>query len=75
MEVADLRKSELAAKKVLFEKSQEAIGAHAKALDLRIEVIGLKEEVAQSKEKSTKLEEVFKEKSSQLEEQLAKLKE
>jgi len=38
-------------------------------------VIGLKEEVAQSKEKSGKLEEEFKEKSLQLEEQLVKLKE
>ena len=38
-------------------------------------MVSLKEEVAQLKEKSTKLEEEFKEKSSQLNEQLAKLKE
>jgi len=75
LEASDLRKSELAFKKLLFEKSQEALGAHAKALDLQTEVIGLKEEVVQSKENSAKLEEEFKEKSSQLEEQLGKLRE
>jgi len=57
LEAADLHKAELAAKKLLFEKSQEAIVAHAKVLYLRTEVIGLKEEVAQSKQKYAKLEE------------------
>jgi len=67
LEVSDLRKSKLATKKLLFEKSQEALGAHAKVLDLRTEVVGLKEEVAQLQEKSAKLEEgsaQLKEKSS-----------
>jgi len=78
LEVLDLRKYELATKKLLFEKSQEALGAHAKVLDLWTEVVGLKEEGARLQEKSVKLEEEsvqLKKKSSQLEEQLAKLKE
>jgi len=71
LEVADLHKSETTVKKLLFEKSQEALGAQAKVLTLRTEIIGLKEKAEESQEKVARLEE----KSSQQEERLAKLEE
>ena len=57
LEAANLRKSEIAVKKLLFEKSQEALGAHAKVLTLRTEIIGLTEKAEESKEKMARLEE------------------
>jgi len=71
LEATDLRKSEIAVKKLLFEKSQEALGAHTKVLSLRTKIIGLTEKAEDSQEKMARLEE----KSSQQEERLAKLEE
>jgi len=78
LEMAELRKSDLATKKLLFEKSQETLSLYAKNTDLRADVddlmgkLGSKEaEVDQLKEESAQL----REKSIQLEEQLSKLRE
>ena len=71
MEATNLRKSEIAVKKLLFEKSQEALGAHAKVLSLCTEIIGLTEKAEESQEKMARLED----KSSQQKERLAKLEE
>jgi len=41
LEVSSLRQTDKETKKLLFEKSQETLSAHAKILDLRKEVIDL----------------------------------
>ena len=71
MEAADLHKYEIAVKKLLFKKSHEDLGAHAKVLSLRTEIIVLTEKAEESQEKMARLEE----KSSQQEERLVKLEE
>jgi len=71
LERVDLRKSEIAIKKLLFEKSQEALGAHVKVLSLRTKIIGLTEKAEESQERMARLQE----KSSQQEERLSKLEE
>jgi len=74
LEMAEFCKSDLATKKLLFEKSQKTLGLYAKNTDLRVDVNDLtgklgswEAEVVQLKEESAQL----KEKSAQLEEQIA----
>jgi len=47
----------MTAKKLLFEKSPEALGAPAKVLTLRTNIIGLKEKAEESQEMMDRLEE------------------
>jgi len=56
-ELANLRQIEKDTKKLLFEKSQEALLAHSKILPLRNEVIELKEKAEETHAKMVKLEE------------------
>jgi len=56
-ELASLRQSEKEVKRLLFEKSKEALQSEAKILPLRNEVVGLKEKVEEAQAKMVKLEE------------------
>ena len=56
-ELADLRQSKKETKRLLFEKSQEALLAHSKILPLRNEVIELKDKAEEVQAKMAKLEE------------------
>ncbi|XP_068503759.1 uncharacterized protein [Phaseolus vulgaris] len=71
LEVSDLRQTDKETKKLLFEKSQEALGAHAKVLTLRTQIIGLQDKAEESQAKMTRIEE----RSSQQEKQLGQLEE
>ena len=57
IEVSSLRQTDEETKKLLFEKSEETLHAHAKILDLRKEVIDLHEKAKQSLAKMARLEE------------------
>ena len=57
LEVSSLRQADEETKKLLFEKSQEALRAHAKILDHRKEVIDLQEKAEESQAKMVRLEE------------------
>ena len=69
-ELASLRQSEKETKRLLFEKSQEALQSESKILPLRNEVIELKEKVEEAQAKMAKLEE----RATQREVQLGQLK-
>jgi len=56
-ELAGLRQSKKETKRLLFEKSQEALSAHSKILPLWNEVIELKDKVKEVQAKMAKLEE------------------
>ena len=56
-ELENLRQIEKDTKKLLFEKSQEALLAHSKILPLRNEVIELKEKAEETQAKMAKLKE------------------
>jgi len=55
--LADLRQTDKETKRLLFEKSQKALSAHAKILPLRNEVIVLQEKAKETQAKMTRLEE------------------
>ena len=57
LEVSALRQTDKETRKLLFEKSQETLSAHAKILDLRKEVVGLQEKAEESQAKMGRLEE------------------
>ncbi|XP_068498159.1 uncharacterized protein [Phaseolus vulgaris] len=58
LDLADLRQIDKETKRLLFEKSQEALSAHSKVLSLCNEVIELQEEkVEETQAKMTRLEE------------------
>jgi len=57
LELADLLHTDKETKRLLFEKSQEVLSAHAKILPLRNKVIELKEKVEEAQAKMTRLEE------------------
>ena len=56
MELADLFQTDKETKRLLSEKSQEALSAHSKILPLRNEVIELKEKVEEMQAKIVRLE-------------------
>jgi len=56
-ELASLRQSEKEVKRLLFEKSQEALQSESKILPLSNEVVDLKEKVEEAQAKMAKLEE------------------
>jgi len=57
IELADLRQIDKESKRLLFEKSQEALSAHAKILPLLNEVIALQEKAEETQAKMARLEE------------------
>jgi len=57
LELLDLRQTDNETKRLLFEKSQEALSAHAKVLSLRNKVIDLQEKAEESHAKMVRLEE------------------
>ena len=57
LELADLRQTDKETKRLLFEKSQEALSPHSKVLSLRNEVIELQEKAEETQVKMARLEE------------------
>jgi len=57
LELIDLNQTDKETKRLLFEKSQEALIAHAKVLPFRNEVIALQEKAEESQAKMARLEE------------------
>ena len=68
-ELTSIRQSEKETKRLLFEKSQEALQSESKIIPLRNEVIELKEKVEEAQAKMAKLEE----RATQCEVQLGQL--